>query len=106
MRSTEDDMSLFKTACLFLAALGAAAAIESAGAAARFHHHHHVIGAPNPNYNPYPSLTGESPGVTYSGGIYQGEGLSRSTGGVNSMSNDFGTSGVLGHTNGQPSLPH
>jgi hypothetical protein len=26
----------------------------------------------------------------------------RESGGVNSMSNDFGTSGVLGHTNGMP----
>jgi hypothetical protein len=106
MRLTEDDMSLFKTACICLAALCASAA--SAGAAVRFHHHHHqhLIGAPNPNFDPYSTLTGESPAATYNGGIYQGEGISRSTGGVNSMSNDFGTSGVLGHTNGQPSLPH
>jgi hypothetical protein len=99
-------MSLFKTACISLAALCVAVSAEPGGAAVRVHHHHHVFGAPNPNYNPYPSLTGESPGAAYNGEIYQGEGLSRSSGGVNSIGNDFGTSGVLGHTNGQPSLPH
>src|SRR5579863_943033 len=106
---TENGMPLFRVRCI-LALLCAIGAAGPADAVVRAHHHHqpHLIGArPNPNYEPYPPLTTEAPGaLDSSGGGYQGEGFSRSTGGVNSMSNDFGTSGVLGHTNGMPSLPH
>lgn len=42
-------------------------------------------------------------GATYgTGGIATGEIFTRNSGGVNSMNNNFGTSGVLGHTNGMP----
>jgi hypothetical protein len=46
-----------------------------------------------------------NPGVggTYGAGpVGTGEMLKWDSGGVNSMSNDFGTSGTLGHTNGMP----
>jgi hypothetical protein len=105
----EDGMSLLKASSIFVALLCVAGATGSAGAVVRVHHYHHphLSGArPNPNFEPYSPMTGEAPGGYYGGGLDQGEGFSRSSGGVNSMSNDFGTSGVLGHTNGQPSLPH
>jgi hypothetical protein len=73
----------------------------------RQHGHAHVVGPGivGPNWDLYgPDLSGLAP--IYSGGSYAPLGggalYGRESGGVNSMSNDFGTSGVLGHTNGMP----
>jgi hypothetical protein len=104
----EDEMSGSKANLIYAVALcliAALAAPAEAMVSVRHHHHHYTRG--NPNFDPYAPLIMETPGASYNGGgVYTGEGFSRSSGGVNSMSNDFGTSGVLGHTNGQPSLPH
>jgi uncharacterized membrane protein len=103
-------MSLLKAGSILVIALCTAAASTGSGQAfVRGHHRHHThfTGArPNPYFQPYSPMTEDAPGASYGGSVYQGEGFSRSTGGVNSMGNDFGTSGVLGHTNGMPSLPH
>jgi len=48
-------------------------------------------------------IANPGPEPTYGGGwVGTGQTFTRDSGGANSMSNDFGTSGVLGHTNGMP----
>jgi hypothetical protein len=69
-------------------------------------HHHHGWRAAGFNGGLAPGVAPNGPiidqpgyGATYSPGA---GGISRESGGINSRSNDFGTSGVLGHTNGMP----
>lgn len=74
----------------------------------RHHSHAHIVGPGivGPNWDLYGS-DGSALAPVYSGGSYAPLGgalYGRESGGVNSMSNDFGTSGVLGHTNGMPAI--
>ena len=77
------------------------------------HHHTRVIeqgivgpGIAGPNWDLYGSPdVGVSSTYGYYGGA-EGGLYGRESGGVNSISNDFGTSGVLGHTNGMPATSH
>lgn len=79
----------------------------------RHHGHAHIVGPGivgpgivGPNWDLYGSDVGASAPV-YNGSYAPlgGAPYGRDSGGVNSMSNDFGTSGVLGHTNGMPATP-
>lgn len=100
-------MSLMKLSGALLVAFllpTAAIAAQSAVHSSRHHHHARVIGPGivGPSWDLYGSPNvGGGPVYDYFGGT-QGELYGRESGGVNSMSNDFGTSGVLGHTNGMP----
>lgn len=72
----------------------------------RHHHHAHLVGPGivGPNWDLYgPNVGGPAPVYNGSYGAFGGGELyDRGSGGINAMSNDFGTSGVLGHTNGMP----
>jgi hypothetical protein len=91
------------------------AAVAAQNAAHGWHRHHHarVIGSGivgpgivGPNWDLYGSPdVGVGSAYGYYGGA-EGALYGRDSGGVNSMSNDFGTSGVLGHTNGMPVTGH
>lgn len=105
-------MSRLTLSAVLLAALLSPTASLAAPRAAHLHHHSHAhivgSGISGQNWDLYgsdlsglaPLYSGTASGVLGSGGLY-----SRESGGVNSMSNDFGTSGVLGHTNGMPAIP-
>lgn len=54
--------------------------------------------------SPYPNAIGSSGGAEYGG--WSGPIVVPDPSGVNGMSRDFGTSGVLGHTNGLPVTGH
>ena len=96
------------------AALFAALLLPTASLAApraghiRHHHHAHIVGPGivGPNWDLYGPDVG-APAPVYNGSYAPlgGALYGRDSGGVNSMSNDFGTSGVLGHTNGMPATP-
>ena len=105
-------MSRLRTSVALLLALGLPAAALAAPSAVHAWHHHHrhhhgrLVGVvpgwdlygPSAGYEGYEGYEGG-----YSGyGSFGGQLYTRNSGGVNSMANDFGTSGVLGHTNGMP----
>jgi len=96
-------MSWLKPSAVVLAAfIVSTAAIAAQGAGPVRHRHphgRHLSIAPDYDlYGPAPPSGYEPNSGYYPGGqIY-----TRNSGGVNSLSNDFGTSGVLGHTNGMP----
>ncbi len=99
----------------FSGALVAALLFSTAAFAAPpvFHvpHHHHARlvgpGIVGPNWDLYGSSAAPAPVYEGSyGGFGGGELYGRESGGMNSMGNDFGTSGVLGHTNGMPVTGH
>jgi hypothetical protein len=97
-------MSRLTLSAALLAALLAPPASFAAprGAHIRHHHHAHILGSGivGPNWDLYGPEVG---GPVYDGSyVPLGRLYGRESGGVNSMSNDFGTSGVLGHTNGMP----
>jgi len=77
----------------------------------RHHRHYHArLVGPGIGVGPTWDLYGDNFGPPpvyegpYAGPV--GELYGRESGGVNSMSNDFGTSGVLGHANGMPVTGH
>jgi hypothetical protein len=103
----ESDMSPLKTSCSVIAAISILAMSFSAEAAVQIKHRHVSRGVVGPAIEPYPPISSGDYGASYgAGAVGGGVGFSRDSGGVNSMSNDFGTSGVLGHTNGQPVWNH
>ena len=95
-------MSRLRASVPLLLALWLPAAAVAAPSAvhARHHHRHHhdrLLGVA-----PGLDLYGPSAGYDRGYGSFGGQLYTRNSGGVNSMANDFGTSGVLGHTNGMP----
>ena len=102
-------MSRLRTSLALLVGLwlpAAALAVPRGVHARHYHHRHHhgrLVGVA-PGWNLYgPSAGYEGYDGGYSGyGSFGGQLYTRNSGGVNSMANDFGTSGVLGHTNGMP----
>jgi hypothetical protein len=100
----EDDMSLMKAGGALLLALVLPLQAMAAPGAVHFrhHHHHHRLIGPGVGVSPETDIYGPAGGYAPTYGGYGGELYSPSSGGVNAMSNDFGTSGVLGHTNGMP----
>ena len=103
-------MSWLKASCALLVALaisaGAAAAPVVTPTGHHWRHAHRVgplLGV-GPGYDLYGPPGVYSPSYGYGGG--EGPVITRGSGGVNSMSNDFGTSGVLGHSNGMPITGH
>lgn len=100
-------MSRLRASVALLLALWLPAAALAAPIHARHHHHRHhhgrLVGV-GPGWDLYgPSAGYEGYDGGYSGyGSFGGQIYTRNSGGVNSMANDFGTSGVLGHTNGMP----
>ena len=100
-------MSWMKTISLALIASLLPYAALAAPSAAHIHRHHHhpVFVNPGPVWDLY--APNWLPSYDYYGGpAVGGELYSPDSGGVNSMSNDFGTSGSLGHTNGMPAIGH
>jgi hypothetical protein len=101
-------MSRLMLSAALLTALLSPTASLAAPRAAHIHHHPHAHivgpGIVGPNWDLYGS-DGAGSAPVY-GGSYGAPGAfyGRESGGVNSMSNDFGTSGVLGHTNGMPAI--
>ncbi|GEM_PF-7013112 len=97
-------MSWLKLSGAVLAALFISTAAVAAQGAGHFRHSHphgrHLsVGPEYDLYGPAPPPAAYEP----SSGYYPGGQLyTRDSGGVNSLSNNFGTSGVLGHTNGMP----
>jgi hypothetical protein len=88
-------MSRLMAGGALIAAL-AVVSVQSTEAGVRVRHPHRLLLAPGgvvvtPNWPP-------DLGLGPSGGDF----FTRDNGHFNSMSNDFGTSGVLGHTNGMP----
>lgn len=103
------------SAALFVALLSPTASLAAPHVAHIQHHSHaHIVGSgiSGQNWDLYgsdlsglaPLYSGATSGVLGSGVLGSGALYSRESGGVNSMSNDFGTSGVLGHTNGMPAI--
>jgi hypothetical protein len=92
-----------------LKSVGAAAAVlliltvSPCDATVRVRHYHHshsgLSGGLVPGVAPNAPIPDQP---EYGGGYSGGAGFSHESGGINSQGNDFGTSGVLGHTNGMP----
>jgi hypothetical protein len=87
-------------------AVAAALLILSANlseATVRVRHHHHSHSGFGNGLAPGVAPNAPIPDQPEYGGAYGGGGIySHESGGINSQSNDFGTSGALGHTNGMP----
>lgn len=103
-------MSRWKASGALLLALflpTVAFAAQSAVHGRHHHHRHHHArwvgpGLVGPGWDIYGPSAGYGGGYYHDHGPFGGELYSRNSGGVNSMANDFGTSGVLGHANGMP----
>jgi hypothetical protein len=72
-------------------------------ATVRVRHHYHSHSGFSAGLAPGVAPNAPIPDQLEYGGSYGGgAGFSHESGGINSQGNDFGTSGVLGHTNGMP----
>ena len=94
---------------LLIALILPTATVAAPSVAHSWHHHHPRLVGPRIGVGPTWDLYGDGfvapgPPYTYDGPIGALHGPD--SGGVNSVSNDFGTSGVLGHTNGMPVTGH
>jgi hypothetical protein len=92
---------------VLFAALTVATAVAAQAPVRPSHPHHRPIFAPQAGVDDLGPSDAGGYGAAYGPGwVGQGPLITRQSGGVNSLGNDLGTSGALGHVNGMPVTGH